>query len=232
MNTMAKKGGMGSRMIFWIWRARFITMMQSSLRKPSPLVEEMLQSGKPSTPLQQYADMIHELGGQTIHQISATRQFKGGDQLLEDEATDDEVVTTTHIRVKEDIKRRYPFEKQPCLGDKPLPLAEDGWSYVHTAGGVTCQRGTPLLPGDTARTDGSKTHHGAGWAVVTPTFQQYGRLSGPRTSYRGELMGYCRAGDVLQDGTVVLDARRSRRWHTRHRIGRHPTWNCGLRPHR
>ena len=41
--------------------------------------------------------------------------------------------------------------------------------------------------------------------MVTPTFQQYGRLAGPQTSYRGELMGYCRVGDILQDGTIVLD---------------------------
>ena len=192
-------------MIYWTWRARFIIVMQSSLCRQSPLVEEMLQSGKPSTPLQQYADMVHELGGHTIHQISATRQVKRGDQLLEDEATDDEVVITTHIRLKDDTKRRYPFEKQPYPEDEPLPLAEDGWECVPTDGVVACQKGAPPLSGDTAWTDGSKTHHGAGWAVVTPTFQQYGRLSGPQTSYTGELMGYCRAGDILQDGTVVLD---------------------------
>ena len=145
--------------------------MQSSLRRRSPLVEEMLQSGQLWTQLQLYADMVHELGGgQTIHQISATRQVKGRDQLLEDEARDDEVVTTTHIRLKDDIKRRYPFEKQPCPEDEMLPPAEDGWEYVPTDGGVACHKGAPLLPGDTACTDGSKTHHGAGWAVVTPTF--------------------------------------------------------------
>ena len=33
--------------------------------------------------------------------------------MLEDEATDDEMVTTTHIKPKEDIKRRHPFERQP-----------------------------------------------------------------------------------------------------------------------
>ena len=74
-----------------------------------------------------------------------------------------------------------------------------------TKGGTACQKGTLPSPGDTTWMNGSKTHHGAGWAVVTPTFQQYGRLAGPQTSYRGDLMGYCRAGDVLQDGTIVLD---------------------------
>ena len=41
----------------------FITVMQVSLRRPSPLVAEMLRSGKLSNPLQHYADMVHELGG-------------------------------------------------------------------------------------------------------------------------------------------------------------------------
>ena len=77
--------------------------------------------------------------GQTIHQISATRQVKGGDQLLEDEATDDEVVTTTHIRLKDDIKRRYPFEKQPCPEDEPLPPAKDGWEYGNAMHAVRTQ---------------------------------------------------------------------------------------------
>ena len=81
MNTTVKIGGMALRMIYWTWRARFTTVLQSSTRRQSPLVEEMLHSGKLSTPLQQYAHMVHELGGQTIHQISAIRQVKGGDQL-------------------------------------------------------------------------------------------------------------------------------------------------------
>ena len=34
-----------------------------------------------------------------------------------------------------------------------------------TKGGTVCQKGTLPSPGDTARTDGSKTHHGAGWAT-------------------------------------------------------------------
>ena len=78
-------------------------------------------------------------------------------------------------------------------------------AYVPTTGGVACQKGVPPHPGDTTWTDGSKTHHRAGWAVVTPTFQQYYKLTGPQTSYRGELMGYYRAGDILRDGMVVLD---------------------------
>ena len=32
------------------------------------------------------------------------------------------MVTTTHIKLKTDIKGRYPFEKQPCPKDEPLPL--------------------------------------------------------------------------------------------------------------
>ena len=95
--------------------------------------------------LQQYADMVHELGGPTIHQKSTTRHVKGGDQLLKDEATDDEVVTTTHIRLKDDTKRIHPFEKQPCPEDEPLPLAEDGWEYVPT--GVGLPEGSATTPG-------------------------------------------------------------------------------------
>ena len=60
---------------------------------------------------------------------------KGGDQLLEEDATDDEVVTTTHIRLKKGIKKRYPFEKQPFPDDEPMPRAEDGREYVQTKGG-------------------------------------------------------------------------------------------------
>ena len=67
--------------------------------------------------------MVHELGGKIVFQVSATRQVKGGDQLLEVEATDDEVATTTHIRLTEDIKRSYPFEKQPYPDDEPMPPA-------------------------------------------------------------------------------------------------------------
>ena len=112
MNKTVKKAGMGLRMTWaWTWRARFITIMQGSLRRLSPLVAEMLRSGELPTPVQQYADMVRELGGKTIFQVSARRQVKGGDHLLEDEATDEEVVTTTHVRLKEDIKRRYPFQR-------------------------------------------------------------------------------------------------------------------------
>ena len=98
--------------------------------------------------------MVHKLGGPTIHQKSAARHVKGGDQLLKDEATDDEVVTTTHIRLKDDTKRIHPFEKQPCPEDEPLPLAEDGWEYVPRAGGRParreCHRSRGILLGPTA----------------------------------------------------------------------------------
>ena len=76
---------------------------------------------------------------------------------------------------------------------------------METKGGTACQKGILPSPGDTAWTDGSKTHHGAGWAVVTPTFQEYGRLTGPQTSYRGEFNGVLLGRDVLKDGTIVLD---------------------------
>ena len=63
----------------------------------------------------------------------------------------------------------------------------------------------PPLPGDTAWTDGSKTHQGAGWVVVTPTFQQYGRLTGPQTSCRGELTLFGETGHfVLSTWTCAL----------------------------
>ena len=51
MNKRVKKGGMGLRMTYLTWRAHFITVMQGSLRRPSPIVAEMLGSGKLSTPL-------------------------------------------------------------------------------------------------------------------------------------------------------------------------------------
>ena len=60
-------------------------------------------------------------------------------------------------------------------------------------------------PGELAWTDGSKTYHGAGWAVVTPGFQRYGRPTEPQTSYKGGLMGYCQAGELLSDAMIVLD---------------------------
>ena len=59
-----------------------------------------------------------------------------------------------------------------------------------------------------------KTQHGAGWAVVTPSFQQYGCLTGPQASCRGELMEYCQVHDVISDATVVLDNRAVQMWHT------------------
>ena len=40
---------------------------------------------------------------------------------------------------------------------------------------------------------------------MTPRFQRYGWLTGPETSYKTELMGYCRAGELLSDATIVLD---------------------------
>ena len=89
--------------------------------------------------------------------------------MLEDDATDDGVVTTTHIKLKKDTKKRHPFEKQPFPNDEPLPRAEDGREYVQTKGGPVGQTGTLQSPGDTAWANGSKTHHGAGWALVTPT---------------------------------------------------------------
>ena len=82
---------------------------------------------------------------------------------------------------------------------------EERWQYVQTKGGVACQLGTPLEPGEPAWTDGIKTCHGARQALVTPSFHQYGWLTGSQTSQRGELMGYCRAGDMLQNAKVVLD---------------------------
>ena len=103
MNKTVKKGGMGLCMPYRTWRARFITVMHGSLRRPSPIETGMLRSGQLSTPPQQYADMVHELGGKTVFQVSVTRQVKGGDQLLEDETTDDEVVTTTQVRLKEEL---------------------------------------------------------------------------------------------------------------------------------
>ena len=80
MNKTFKKGGMGLRMTYLTWRAHFITLLQGSLRRPSPIVGEMLGGGKLSTALAAippYLDMVHELGGKTFFQVSATRIDKG-----------------------------------------------------------------------------------------------------------------------------------------------------------
>ena len=46
LNMTVKQEGMGLHMAYWTWRARFITVMQSSLRRPSLLVTDIINSGK------------------------------------------------------------------------------------------------------------------------------------------------------------------------------------------
>ena len=73
---------MGLWMTYWTWRAQFITVMQSTVRKHSPLVLDILQSSKMSTSLQKYVDVAHEMRGETVLPIMAPRQVKRGDELL------------------------------------------------------------------------------------------------------------------------------------------------------
>ena len=73
LNRSVKKGGTGLHMTYWTWRARYITVMQSSLWRPSPLVSDILSNAKLSTPLQKYANLIHQLGGETIFLVCDTK---------------------------------------------------------------------------------------------------------------------------------------------------------------
>ena len=100
MNKPAKEGRTGLRMTYRAWWARFITVMHSALRRPSAVMKSMMRNKKVSTPPQNYADLVHELGGETIFLVSTTRQVKRGDQLLEDEGTHGDVVTTAQITKK------------------------------------------------------------------------------------------------------------------------------------
>ena len=72
LNRSVKKGGTGLRMTYWTWRARYITVMQSSLWRPSPLVSDILSNAKLSTPLQNYANLI-QLGVGTIFLVCYTK---------------------------------------------------------------------------------------------------------------------------------------------------------------
>ena len=145
----------------------------------SALMHGVILNKKVWAPLQVFEYLVHDLGGETIFPVSTAHQVKGGEELLEDESTDDDVATTAQITTKNNIKWRYPFERQSIPTDEPWPPPEEGWEYVLTRGGMAHQKGTQPKPGETAWKDGCKTQHGVGGAVVTPSFQQYRCPMGP-----------------------------------------------------
>ena len=74
LNRLVKKGGMGLRMTYWMWRARFLTVMRSTLRRPSTVMTSMMSDKKPLEPCQKYADLVPKFGGEAIFLVSLTRE--------------------------------------------------------------------------------------------------------------------------------------------------------------
>ena len=83
------EGGLGLHQIYWTYRSRYISLIQSALR--SPQQSPPRTGGLPSVPIYgtHYVALLKQLGASTCVNLQQRVVPRGGPQLLDEESSDD-----------------------------------------------------------------------------------------------------------------------------------------------
>ena len=113
-------GGMGLHQLFWAHRARFITMVQNTLRSCPESIGCNLSKELPSraVPIRNYLAILTQLGARTALHIALLLRPAGGPNPIDSESSDDGVVLLARKeQVRDALHTRHCIAPPRCHED-------------------------------------------------------------------------------------------------------------------
>ena len=101
------RGGTGPHQMYWAFRCRYISLLQTALRDRHSRVWAIAQRpvDRKMTPIRDYVTMLRQLGARTSIQLCEYRAPRGGPTLFDEESSDDGIQI---------------HSQQPAVGDELL----------------------------------------------------------------------------------------------------------------
>ena len=144
-----RPGGMGLHQLFLAHRARFITMVQNTLRSTCNLGCELPSR---AVPIRNYLAILTQLGARTALHVALPPWLAGGPNLIDSESSDDGVLLPSRKeQVGDALHTRHYIAPHRCHGDPSADTVPVGYHPV-TIAGIPCYsnqqppvRSIPLL---------------------------------------------------------------------------------------
>ena len=224
------QGGTGLHQIYWAFRCRYITLLQTALRDRHGRVRAIAQRpvDRKMAPIRDYVTMLRQLGARTSIQLCEYQAPRGGPTFFDEESSDDGIqMRSQHPDVgDESLSRKYIATE--CT--RPIPAEGEvppGFTKCVVAG-HEAYTNNKARGGSEWHSDGSKltshTDHGdysrARCSLTCGPLIIIARITGPQTSYRAELQPPAMLTQLRDAGdTLTLDNQAVVRW-------------CQTEPHR
>ena len=203
-----KHGGLGLHQIYWAYRARYITIMQRTLRDGDHPITKAASRPVHHTmaPLRDYVHMVEQMGGTVPIQMDERQRPQGGPELFNEEDSEDGDMLRAQERVVGLMEYRAHYHGSvhpPDVDDTgTLPA---GFSPI-MIGGMVCYTNGKDKTDTTWYTDGSKQNNRAGVGIKCGQLEIIARVTGPQTSYRAELQGAAIVSCLAdQEDELVID---------------------------
>ena len=182
-------GGMGLHPMFWAHRARFVTMMQNTLRARPNTMGCDLSRELPSraVPIRNYLAILTQLGACTALHVELPPRPAGGPNLLDNESSDDGILPSARKEQAGDAlhTRHYVaphrYHEDPSTGTMPAGY------HPTTIAGIKCYSNLKQPDGTSLYSDGSlqvvetagSEYQAAGAAVTKGPLRILARVVGP-----------------------------------------------------
>ena len=179
-----KHGGLGLHQIYWAYRARYITIMQHTLRDGDHPITKAASRPVHHTmaPLTDYVHMVEQMGGTVPIQMDDRQRPQGGPDLFDEEDSEDGDMLRAQERVVGLMEYRaqyYGTAHPPDVDDTGTIPA--GFRQV-TIGGMVCYTNGKDKTDTTWYSDGSKQNNKAGVGIKCGPLEIIARVTGPQTS--------------------------------------------------